>query len=167
VRKVLQRCAVPGRAGVRAVSRIGSWRPGVVGGDRETIRRRSDLRFTSRRPGPGLSVSLLHGYSPGFDFGGSSPSTTTTRAMSGPPTKAFKLQGLPQGHVAEGPRGTTSASRSRRGCSRIFWVRSFCMPVILGTHTVDVSVLFRRQHLQQCRRDPVRYCIFRSVWSSA
>jgi hypothetical protein len=88
---------------------------------------------------PGLSVSLLHGYSPGFDFGGVFTFNYNYEGDVRASYKGIKLQAYLKGTLLKTPRYNLGLSFAP-GVLTYFLGQSFCMPVILGTHTVDVSV---------------------------
>jgi hypothetical protein len=138
VRKVLQRCAVLGVlafAPCHAVAAGGQGWSVVTG---ETIGGGATSVHV-QAAWPGLSVSVLHGGSPGFDFGGVFTYNYNYEGDVRASYPGIKLQGYLKGTLLKNPRYNLGLWFAP-GMLTYFLGQSFCMPVILGTHTVDVSV---------------------------
>jgi len=87
---------------------------------------------------PGLSVSVLHGVSPGFDLGGV---FTVNYKYEGDVTASYpgiKLQAYLKGTVLRNRRYSLGLWFAP-GMLTYFLGQNYCSPVILGTHTVDGS----------------------------
>jgi len=138
VRKVLQRCAVLGVLAFVPCHALAAGGQGwsvvtgeTIGGGATSVHVQAAW--------PGLSVSLLHGYSPGLDFGGVFTFNYNYEGDVRASYKGIKLQGYLKGTVLKTPRYNLGLWFAP-GMLTYFLGQSFCMPVILGTHTVDVSV---------------------------
>ncbi len=88
---------------------------------------------------PGLSISVLHGGSPNFDFGGVFTFNYNYEGDVRASYKGIKLLAYLKGTLLKTPRYNLGLWFAP-GMLTYFLGQSFCMPVILGTHTVDVSV---------------------------
>jgi hypothetical protein len=87
---------------------------------------------------PGLSVSALHGFSPGFDVGGI---FTFNYKYEGDVSASFpgiKLQAYLKATLLKSPRYNLGLSFAP-GMLTYFFGETHCNPIILGTHTVDGS----------------------------
>jgi hypothetical protein len=138
VRKVLQRCAVLGVLAVAPSHAVAAGGQGwsvvtgeTIGGGATSVHVQAAW--------PGLSVSLLHGHSPGFDFGGVFTFNYNYEGDVRAPYKGIKLQAYLKGTLLKNPRYNLGLWFAP-GMLTYFLGQTFCMPVILGTHTVDVSV---------------------------
>lgn len=87
---------------------------------------------------PGLSVSVLHGFRPGFDFGGVFTFNYNYEGDVRASYPGIKLQGYLKATLLKSPRYNLGLWFAP-GMLTYFLGQSFCMPVILGTHTVDGS----------------------------
>jgi len=87
---------------------------------------------------PGLSVSLMHGSSPGFDFGGVFTFNYNYEGDVRASFQGIKLQGYFKGTLLKSPRYNLGLWFAP-GVLTYFLGQNFCSPVILGTHTVDGS----------------------------
>jgi hypothetical protein len=87
---------------------------------------------------PGLSVSLLHGSSPRFDFGGIFTFNYNYEGDVRASYPGIKVQGYLKGTLLKSPRYNLGVWFAP-GMLTYFLGQNFCNPVILGTHTVDGS----------------------------
>ena len=87
---------------------------------------------------PGLSISLLHGSSSGFDFGGVFSFNYNYEGDVGASFQGIKLQGYLKGTLLKTPRFNLGLWFAP-GMLAYFLGQNFCLPMILGTHTVDGS----------------------------
>jgi hypothetical protein len=137
VRKVLQRCAVLGVlafAPCHALAASGQEWSVVTG---ETIGGGATSVYV-QGAWPGISVSLLHGYSPGLDVGAVFTFNYNYEGDVSAPYKGIKLQAYLKATLLKNPRYNLGLWFAP-GMLAYFLGQTFCMPVILGTHTVDGS----------------------------
>ena len=137
MRKVLQRCAVLGVlvfAPCRALAAGGQGWSLITG---ETIGAGATSVHV-QAAFPGVSVSLLHGYSPGFDFGGVFTYNYNYEGDLRASYPGIKLQGYLKGTVLRNERYNLGVWFAP-GMLRYDLGQTYCFPVILGTHTVDGS----------------------------
>jgi hypothetical protein len=137
MRKVLQRCAVLGVLAFAPCHAAAAGGQGwsvitgeTVGGGATSVHVQAAF--------PGLSVSLLHGYSPGFDLGGVFTFNYNYEGDVRASYPGIKLQGYLKGTVLKNPRYNLGLWFAP-GMLRYSLDQTFCLPVILGTHTVDGS----------------------------
>jgi hypothetical protein len=137
VRRVLQRCALLGALAVVPAHAFaaGGQEWSVVTG--ETVGKGATSLHV-QAAWPGLSVSVLHGSSPGFDFGGVFTFNYNYEGDVSASFKGIKLQGYLKGTVLKTPRLNLGIWFAP-GMLTYFLGQNFCFPVILGTHTVDGS----------------------------
>jgi hypothetical protein len=136
VRKGLQRCAVLGVlafAPCHALASGQEW--SVVTG--ETVGEGATSVHV-QAAWPGLSVSVLHGSNPGFDFGGVFTFNYNYEGDIRASYPGIKLQAYLKGTLLKNPRYNLGLWFAP-GMVTYFLGQTFCMPVILGTHTVDGS----------------------------
>ena len=133
MRKVVQRCAVLGvlaLAPYHAVAHSGQGWSAITG---ETLGE-SATAVHLQAAWPGLSVSLLHGYSPTLDFGGI---FTFNYSYEGDVRAAYpglKLQGYVKATLVDKPRYNIGVSFAP-GILTYFFGNTFCTPLALGTPT--------------------------------
>jgi hypothetical protein len=137
VRKVLQRCAVVGVLVLAPCQAMAAGAQGwsvvtgeTIGGGATSVHVQAAW--------PGLSVSVLHGFSPGLDFGGV---FTVNYKYEGDVSASYpgiKLQAYLKGTLVKSPRYSLGLWFAP-GMLTYFLGQNFCNPVILGTHTVDGS----------------------------
>jgi hypothetical protein len=87
---------------------------------------------------PGLSVSVIHGSSPGLDIGGIFTYNYNYEGDVSASYPGIKLQGYLKGTVLKNPRYNLGLWFAP-GMLAYFFGQNFCLPIILGTHTVDGS----------------------------
>jgi len=87
---------------------------------------------------PGLSVSVLHGSSPRFDFGGVFTFNYKYEGAISISYPGIKLQAYLKGTVLRSQRYNLGLWFAP-GMLAYFLGQNYCTPVILGTHTVDGS----------------------------
>ncbi|HUM09741.1 MAG TPA: hypothetical protein VLT82_02225 [Myxococcaceae bacterium] len=137
MRKVLQRCAV---LGVLALAPCHALAAGgqewsvvtgeTVGGGATSVHVQAAW--------PGVSVSVLHGFRPGFDFGGV---FTVNYNYEGDVRASFpgiKVQAYLKATLVKSPRYNLGLWFAP-GMLTYFLGETYCNPIILGTHTVDGS----------------------------
>ena len=88
---------------------------------------------------PGISLSVLHGSSPGFDFGGIFTYNYNYEGDVRASFPGIKVQGYFKGTLLKTPRYNLGLWFAP-GMLAYFLGQNFCNPVILSTYTVDVSV---------------------------
>lgn len=87
---------------------------------------------------PGLSISVLHGGTPGFDFGGVFSFNYNYEGDIRASFPGIKVQGYFKGTLVKSRRYSLGLSFAP-GVLAYFLGQNHCNPVILGTHTVDGS----------------------------
>jgi len=87
---------------------------------------------------PGLSLSVLHGGTPGFDFGGIFTFNYKYEGDTRVSVPGIKLQGYFKGTLLKSGRYSLGLWFAP-GMLTYFTGASYCFPVITGTHTVDGS----------------------------
>ena len=133
MRKVVQRCAVLGvfaLAPCHAVAHSGQEWSTITG---KTLGEDATA-IHLQAAWPGLSVTLLHGYGPTFDFGGT---LTFNYSYEGDVRAAYpglKLQGYVKATLVDKPRYNIGLSFAP-GILTYFFGQSFCTPLALGTQT--------------------------------
>ena len=88
---------------------------------------------------PGISLSVLHGGSPGFDFGGI---LTYNYNYEGDVRASFpgiKVQGYLKGTLVKTPRYNLGLWFAP-GMLAYFLGQNFCTPIVIGTYTPEVTV---------------------------
>ena len=164
MRKVLQRCAVLGVLAVAPGHAVAAGGQGwsvvtgeTVGGGATSLHVQAAW--------PGLSISLLHGSSPGFDFGGVFTFNYNYEGDVRASYRGIKLQGYLKATLLKNPRYNLGLWFAP-GMLAYFLGQNFCMPVILGTHTVDGSFYSAGTSAMasEGRSSALR---FRQVWSLA
>lgn len=87
---------------------------------------------------PGISVTVVHGYGPDFDLGGSFTYNYNYEGDVRASYPGIKLQGYLKATLLKNPRYNLGVWIAP-GVLTYFLGQTFCMPMILGTHTVDGS----------------------------
>ena len=87
---------------------------------------------------PGLSISVLHGGTPGFDFGGIFSVNYNYEGDVRASFPGIKLQGYFKGTLVRSRRYSLGLWFAP-GMLTYFLGQNWCNPIILGTHTVDGS----------------------------
>ena len=87
---------------------------------------------------PGVSISLLHGGNPGFDFGGVFTFNYNYEGDVRASFPGIKLQGYFKGTLLKSSRYNLGLWFAP-GMLAYFLGQDFCLPMISGTHTVDGS----------------------------
>jgi hypothetical protein len=137
VRKVLQRCAVLGVLAMApfhalaAAPEVWSVTTGQTIGSGATS-------IHVQAAWPGLSIGVLHGGTPGFDFGGIFSFNYNYEGDVHASFPGIKVQGYFKGTLVKSRRYSLGLSFTP-GVLAYFLGRSDCSPIILGTHTVDGS----------------------------
>jgi len=137
VRKVLQLCALLGALAFAPSHALAGGAPGwsvitgeTIGGGATTVHLQAAW--------PGISLSVLHGSSPGFDFGGI---LTYNYNYEGDVRASFpgiKLQGYLKATLLKSSRYNLGLWFAP-GVLAYFLGQNYCSPIITGTHTVDGS----------------------------
>jgi hypothetical protein len=137
VRNVLQRCAL---VGVLAFAPCHALAAGgqdwsvvtgqTIGGGATSVHLQAAW--------PGLSLSVIHGSSPGFDFGGIFTYNYNYEGDVRASFPGIKLQAFLKGTLLKTPRYNLGLSFAP-GMVAYFLGQDYCFPVITGTHTVDGS----------------------------
>jgi hypothetical protein len=137
VRKVLQRCAVLGVLAVAPGHALAGGGQGwsVVTG--ETVGGGATSLYL-QAAWPGLSVSLIHGSNPRFDFGGIFTFNYNYEGDVRASYRGIKLQGYLKATLLKNPRYNLGLWFAP-GMLAYFLGQNSCTPIILGTHTVDGS----------------------------
>ena len=137
MRRVLRRCAVLGVLAFAPCHAMAAGGGGwsvitgeTVGGGATSVHVQAAF--------PGLSVSLLHGFSPDLDLGGVFTYNYNYEGDPRAPYPGIKLQGYLKATVLKNPRYNLGFWFAP-GMLTYFLGQSYCFPVILGTHTVDGS----------------------------
>ena len=137
MRKVLQRCAVLGLLALAPFPAVAAGGHGwsvvtgeTVGGGATSLHLQAAW--------PGLSISLLHGSNPRFDFGGVFTFNYNYEGDVRASYRGIKLQGYLKATVLKSPRYNLGLWFAP-GMLAYFLGQNFCNPVILGLHTVDGS----------------------------
>jgi hypothetical protein len=87
---------------------------------------------------PGLSISVLHGGTPGFDFGGIFSFNYNYEGDVRASFPGIKVQGYFKGTLVRSRRYNLGLWFAP-GMLAYFLGQNWCSPIILGTHTVDGS----------------------------
>ena len=133
MRKVVQRCAVLGvlaLAPYPAVAHSGQGWSAITG---ETLGEGATAVHL-QAAWPGLSVSLLHGYSPTVDFGGILTFNYSYEGDVRASYPGLKLQGYVKATLVDKPRYNIGVSFAP-GILTYFFGNSFCTLLALGTAT--------------------------------
>jgi len=136
VRTILQRCAVLGVLAMAPLhARAGSQEWSVTTG--QTIGGGS-TSIHVQAAWPGLSISVLHGATPGFDLGGIFSFNYNYEGDVRASFPGIKAQGYFKGTLVRSRRYSLGLWFAP-GMLAYFLGQNWCNPVILGTHTVDGS----------------------------
>ncbi len=137
MRTILQRCAI---VGVLAVAPLQARAAGAqewsvttgqtVGGGATSIHVQAAW--------PGLSIGVLHGGTPGFDFGGVFSFNYNYEGDVRASFPGIKVQGYFKGTLVKSRRYSLGLWFAP-GMLAYFLGQNWCNPIILGTHTVDGS----------------------------
>ena len=137
MRKVLQRCAVLGVLALAPFHAVAAGGQGwsvvtgeTVGGGATSIHVQAAW--------PGISLSVLHGSSPGFDVGGIFTYNYNYEGDVRASFPGIKVQGYFKGTLVKGPRYSLGVWFAP-GMLAYFLGQNHCSPIITGTHTVDGS----------------------------
>jgi hypothetical protein len=87
---------------------------------------------------PGISLSVIHGSSPGFDLGGIFTYNYNYEGDVRASFPGIKVQGYFKGTLVKSPRYNLGLWFAP-GMLAYFLGQDFCRPIITGTHTVDGS----------------------------
>ena len=137
MRTILQRCAI---VGVLAVAPLQARAAGAqewsvttgqtIGGGATSIHVQAAW--------PGLSIGVLHGGTPGFDFGGVFSFNYNYEGDVRASFPGIKVQGYFKGTLVKSRRYSLGLWFAP-GMLAYFLGQNWCNPIILGTHTVDGS----------------------------
>jgi hypothetical protein len=137
VRKVLQRFAVLGVLAFAPFHAVAAGSQGwsVVTG--ETVGSGATSLHV-QAAWPGISLSVIHGSSPGFDLGGIFTYNYNYEGDVRASFPGIKVQGYFKGTLVKSPRYNLGLWFAP-GMLAYFLGQDFCSPIITGTHTVDGS----------------------------